>query len=181
VLARDHSSEHPPPTRQVFERVYREHRQAVLRWCLRYGAGSQGWAEDVTQEVFLRLHQHLGELDLQTDLQAWLYRTTANLAISRFRRETSLWSKVARVLSAEPERTVPGAEEIAAQQQAGSDAWKAFEELEGPARVVLSMKLLDGKSQKEIAAELGLSKGYVSKLVARAWKHLEAQGWEVSR
>ena len=41
------------------------------------------------------------------------------------------------------------------------------------------MKLLDGKSGKEIADTLVMSEGYVSKLLARAWQRLRKAGWEV--
>ena len=46
-------------------------------------------------------------------------------------------------------------------------------------RVVVCMKYLDGRSQQEIAKTLGFSKGYVSKLVARALDRIRASGWEV--
>mgnify|MGYP000047103007 CR=1 FL=1 len=50
-----------------------------------------------------------------------------------------------------------------------------------PARegMVLTMLHLDGLSQSEIAQTLGLSRGYVSKLVARATAKVSARGWEV--
>ena len=43
------------------------------------------------------------------------------------------------------------------------------------------MKLLDEQPQREIAATLGLSEGYVSKLVRRGLDRLRAKGWEVGR
>ena len=49
----------------------------------------------------------------------------------------------------------------------------------GQERVVLALKILDGLSQREIAALLSLSEGYVSKLTARATARLGAQGWKV--
>ena len=52
--------------------------------------------------------------------------------------------------------------------------------LPGRQRVALSMKVLDGMSQREIASALGLSEGYVSKLIDRAWTTVRAAGWEVS-
>ena len=55
----------------------------------------------------------------------------------------------------------------------------ALQSLPGQERVVLALKILDGLSQREIAALLSLSEGYVSKLVARATARLGAKGWKV--
>jgi DNA-directed RNA polymerase specialized sigma subunit len=41
------------------------------------------------------------------------------------------------------------------------------------------MRYLDGMSQTNIAKALGLSEGYVSKLLARALQSLRALDWEV--
>lgn len=160
-----------------FDRVYRAYRQRVLRWCLRYGAGSTGWAEDVAQEVFVKLHQHFEGLDRERDLGPWLYRATANLALSRLRRDASWWARAGRLLRHEPPEHAPAADEVVERQEMAQGVWDALGRLKGLERMVLTMKLLDGKSQDEIAAVLGLSKGYVSKLVARAWSELSAMGW----
>jgi len=40
------------------------------------------------------------------------------------------------------------------------------------------MKLLDGKSQREIAETLSVTEGYVSKIFARGWERIRAAGWE---
>jgi RNA polymerase sigma factor (sigma-70 family) len=51
----------------------------------------------------------------------------------------------------------------------------ALGQLPARERVVLGMVHLDGKSQREVAEILGLSKGYVSKLLARATARLEEE------
>jgi RNA polymerase sigma-70 factor (ECF subfamily) len=56
---------------------------------------------------------------------------------------------------------------------------EALERLPPKERVVLSMRLVDDKSQREIAAVLGLSEGYVSKLLSRAKEQVKREGWEV--
>ena len=62
-------------------------------------------------------------------------------------------------------------------RQSLAQAAKLLGELPGLQRVALCMKLLDGKSQREIASALELSEGYVSKLVARAEARIREQGW----
>ena len=43
----------------------------------------------------------------------------------------------------------------------------------------LAMVALDGLSQREVSTRLGLSEGYVSKLLQRSRAQLSALGWEV--
>lgn len=43
-------------------------------------------AEDLTQDVFLSLHQHLDSLESEDHIKNWLRRTAANRAIDEIRR-----------------------------------------------------------------------------------------------
>jgi RNA polymerase sigma factor (sigma-70 family) len=133
-------------------------------------------AEDLTHDVFVKLLEHLPRLAEGDDLGGWLYRVTANLAISRLRREQSLLGRLHRLWSDEP---TPSAESLFEQQEAAADALAMLHDLPARERMVVCMKLLDGQSQREIAATLSLSEGYVSKLLARGYERIRAGGWEV--
>jgi RNA polymerase sigma-70 factor (ECF subfamily) len=166
-------------TQVSFEVCYERYRHRVFHLCLRYGAGNSAWAEDVTQEVFLKLLAHLPALSDPEDLGGWLYRVATNQALSRLRKDRSFLSWVERAWRGAPEETDPPPDRLLEQHQDAATAMKTLEELPGRERIVLCMKLLDGKSQKEIAQTLALSEGYVSKLVARATARVRAAGWEV--
>jgi RNA polymerase sigma-70 factor (ECF subfamily) len=58
-------------------------------------------------------------------------------------------------------------------------ALQLVERLPARERVVLWMALVDERSQREIAGALGLSEGYVSKLLDRAKARVRREGWEV--
>ena len=66
------------------EVTYRRLFPLVRRHCQRLG-GSAHWAEDVAQESFARLLSLRQTLDEPATL-AWLYRTSANLCIDRYRQ-----------------------------------------------------------------------------------------------
>lgn len=170
-----------PPTdaaadelRATFERLYRTHRAEVYRWGLRYGGGRRAWAEDLAHDVFLRLHAHLPTLGDLDALGPWLYRAAANCALNRLRNEQSWLGAVASLWRGEDDEA-PSPESRLSKKQL---AQRALRSLPAKERVVLCMKVLDGKSQQEIAQVLGLSEGYVSKLTARAWALVEQSGWE---
>jgi RNA polymerase sigma-70 factor, ECF subfamily len=162
-----------------FEALYAAHRDGVYRLGLRFGGGRSAWAEDLTHEVFLKLLANLPSLDAPDDIGGWLYRVTANLAISALRREQSWKGKLERLFVGEP-ATEPPPDEALAREEEAAAAVVALRALPGPERVVLTMKVLDGMSQKEIASALSMSEGYVSKLVTRSWSRLRAAGWEDS-
>src|SRR5262249_45096925 len=140
------------------------------------GGGRIGWAEDATHDVFVKLLESLPELDDPQDLGGWLYRVACNLCVSRLRREQSLFGRVKAALLDQSE-TETDLVEIEDRTEARA-ALEALGSLPGKERVVLCMKVLDGKSQREIAELLSLSEGYVSKLVTRAWAKLKAAGWD---
>ena len=106
-------------------------------------------------------------LYVRENLPAWLYRVTANLAISRLRHEQSLFARFRRASQGD-EALADSPEALFEQQERASAALTALRELPARERVVVCMKVLDGKSQREIAETLAMSEGYVSKLLARA-------------
>jgi RNA polymerase sigma factor (sigma-70 family) len=162
-----------------FAECYAAHHRRIYHLCLRYGSGDHGFAEDVTHDAFVKLLQHLPRLRDHDDLGAWLYRVATNLALSELRRRRSLRAWFDRRGPAEVAAADPAPDLAAEQRQAAQHALQTLATLPPRERVVVSMKLLDGKSQTEIAETLSLSEGYVSKLLARGWDRIRAAGWDV--
>jgi RNA polymerase sigma-70 factor (ECF subfamily) len=160
-----------------FEGCYAVHRDRVYRLCLRYGGGRQGLAEDLTQEVFVRLFENFERLDQSQPIEAWLYAVASRLSISRLRRERSFRGWLSRVLHGDRE-SAPSVAQLFERNEAVSAVMSAIERLPPRQRVVLCMVAFDGKSQREIARALRYSEGYVSRLLSQARRALAAAGWE---
>ncbi|MEM6291802.1 MAG: sigma-70 family RNA polymerase sigma factor [Myxococcota bacterium] len=162
------------------EALYVEHRELVYRLALRYGGGNPAWAEDLTQEVFVRLFDVIDDLEARDGLESWFYRVTSNRCLNRLRAERLRNSGPVRWLLGRraPEPRDP--ERIVAAREGLAHAWETLATLPPKERVAFSMHYVDGKKQTEIAEILGHSKGYVSKLIKRAEDRVRAQGWEVS-
>lgn len=74
---RDHGDEH------AFAELVRRHRGHVFRLALSIlGQGFGGDAEEVTQEVFLRVHRSLRAFRGEAQLGSWIYRITFNQAVN---------------------------------------------------------------------------------------------------
>lgn len=148
-----------------FEALYQRHKDAVYRLALRYGAGRAAWAEDVVQDVFVSALVKCGSLE-PGEVGAWLYRVTTNRCLTRLRRErvldaiTGLLTGARATERRTPERVCGGGEQLARVER-----W--FDWLPAKEKVAFAMRFHDGRSQVEIAEVMGLSKGYVSKLLAR--------------
>jgi RNA polymerase sigma-70 factor, ECF subfamily len=166
----------PSARSATFEATYEAHRLKVYRLALRFGGGSRAFAEDLAHDVFVRLLEKIDTLDSGEDLGGWLYRVTTNLALKKLRREKSFLGLVARLFTV---TDAPAADSVFEGKQAAAQAMKAIDGLPPNERVVMLMLLVDGLKQAEIADTLSMSKGYVSKLVARATEKLRAAGWEV--
>ena len=62
----------------AFDQLILLHERKVLLTPLRL-VGHRADAQDAAQEVFLRLHKHLGRFDDEREFAPWLYRVTVNV------------------------------------------------------------------------------------------------------
>lgn len=166
----------PELQRVGFEEAWDAHRGRVFHWALRYGAGDSAFAEDLTHDVFLKLWAHLPALDAQDDLGGWLYTVTARLAVSRLRSRRGFLAVLRNWLQP---AAAPGPDDVLDARRSSAAALEALARLPEKQRVVLCMISLDGLSQREVALQLKLSEGYVSKLVHRGQEALRAMGCDL--
>lgn len=165
----------PEELAQRIDRLYRQHHRAVFRLALRYGLGDEAWAEDVTQDVFMILLDKLSTLAEHEQLDGWLYRVTCNRCLRKLERDRFRASSLLRTLLFGAAQAQPSIEDRVFARADLERARVALGRLPARERIVLGMVHLDGKSQREVCEVLGLSKGYVSKLLARAIARLEEE------
>lgn len=63
----------------AFEAILRRYQRQVLMTALRLLSGNPEDAKDAAQQVFLRLHRSLDQLDESRNFASWLYRITINV------------------------------------------------------------------------------------------------------
>lgn len=155
--------------RDAFRALVERHYVAVFRLC-RSILHHQTDAEDATQEVFMRVHEALGQFSGRGAFGAWLRRLTINHCLNRTQ---TVSAKVARSSYSIDLM----AETLAASQEA--DPEESFLRAEERARIkaelhylppqqraALGMRLLDGLSYEEIADTMGVPVNSV-----RSWLH----------
>lgn len=156
-------------------RLYDDHGARTYRLALRYGRGERSFAEDLTHDVFLELIEHLDRGKSIDNVGGWLYRATVHRALNRLRRERFLeLAPVRWVLGHQtPPPRVPECVESERSEVRRLFAW--INALPDRERVIVCMRHFDDTPQIEIAEILGLSPGYVSKILTRVEVHLSEQ------
>jgi RNA polymerase sigma-70 factor, ECF subfamily len=71
----------------AFEQIYRLHRRKVYSLCFRM-TGDRTRAEDLTQDVFLRLFRKIGTFRGESAFSTWLHRMAVNVVLMGFRKKS---------------------------------------------------------------------------------------------
>jgi len=142
----------------AFSEIVRRHAAMVFATCRRI-LGDPARAEDVSQETFLRLMRK-PEAVTQS-LAGWLYRAASQLAIDVIRSESARRSREAEY-AAQEQREAPGWKEISPHVD------EALMELDEESRMLLVRHFLEGKAQRELAEEMGVSVSTISRHLSQA-------------
>ncbi|HEX8144944.1 MAG TPA: sigma-70 family RNA polymerase sigma factor [Pyrinomonadaceae bacterium] len=153
-----------------FDEAFTLHHRAVFRTA-RAMVRDSGLAEDVTQEVFLRLYRNLDETPGEELLRAWLLRVTMNVARNTLRgqgRATAREDEYAKKAERDGWFTAAPEEEYERRSQI-EEARRALDKIKEPMRSCLLLKQ-QGLTYREIAESLSVNEANVGSLVARGRK-----------
>jgi RNA polymerase sigma factor (sigma-70 family) len=153
-----------------FDEVFTLHHRAVFRTA-RAVVRDSALAEDVTQEVFLRLYRNLDSTPGDELMRAWLLRVTINVARNTLRGQSRSMVRDNEYHKANtgdgwfgpaPEQDYERRIEI-------EEARRALDKVKEPMRSCLLLRQ-QGLSYREIAVTLSLKETNVGSLVARGRK-----------
>ena len=159
-----------PPT---WEEVVRMHSARVYRLAYRL-TGDRHDAEDLTQEVFVRVFRSLSTYAPGT-FEGWLHRITTNLFLDQARRKSRIRFEGFAEDAAE---RLPGREPTPAQAyfdtHLDGDIEAALAALPPEFRAAVVLCDIEGLSYEEIAATLGVKLGTVRSRIHRGRAQLRA-------
>ena len=152
--------------RSAFEQMARTWREKALSVSRRYGAGNDE-AEDIAQDVMLRLWQMHDELDQYRSVEALVSLMARHQLRNHQRRKPSEALDEAMIVSM---NTSPH-EELEIRE---NEEWLSakLQQLPTTQRTLLYMRQVERKSHEEIAILLGIEVTSVSTLLARARRTL---------
>ncbi|MCD6506164.1 sigma-70 family RNA polymerase sigma factor [Candidatus Poribacteria bacterium] len=125
-------------------------------------------AEEIAQEVFLKVHLHLSGLRDQNAFERWLRSISCNLAIDRLRERARRESCIPLDEVAPEDLLSPSADEELLKREAVEEVMRAIEELPEGEREILREHLLEDKGYRELSEKYGLSYHAVVMRVRRA-------------
>ncbi len=144
-------------------RLFGDHGAALFRFC-RFTLGSPDEAEDIVQETFLKLLQHLQAGGGRSNLRAWLFTVAANAC-----RDRTRWRVRWLPWQAHLDRRTVGPFDEAPDRYVARAAARSLAPRD---RLLLSLRA-QGLSYREIAAAARIEERSVGRLLARAvdrWK-----------
>ncbi len=136
-------------------------------------------AQDIAQEVFIRVHRKISSFRGQSSLKTWLLAITRNVAINEIR--SSYIRRVLLLGKVEDRHTSKSAETQFLEQQGAEHLWELIMSLSVKLREVLVLDLEHELTIREIACLLGISEGTVKSRLHRARKAVEAKWKEADR
>lgn len=152
----------------VFDEAFTLHHRTVFR-AARSVVRDQGLAEDVTQEVFLRLHRNLDSIDNQEMLRPWLIRVALNLAKNTLRTKFRANTREENYVKENEDAGVFSVETDFEQREALGAVNRTLNKIKEPLRSCLILKQ-QGLSYREIAESLSLNESSIGQFVARGRK-----------
>jgi RNA polymerase sigma-70 factor, ECF subfamily len=171
---------------RAFEKIVRTYRPRIFALSLHL-TGRASDADDVTQEVFLRVYRKLSQFEGRSELYTWLYRIALHRAINLRRQrgrhaladvdDPRVLAAVAVDAGGDPERAVELKESYARLVM-------AFDQLSPVLRTTVALVSLQGMAHKEAASVLGTTEGTVAWRIHEARRRLrlaiDADEWAVA-
>jgi RNA polymerase sigma-70 factor, ECF subfamily len=150
----------------AFEAILLRHERQVLMTALRLLNGNLEDAKDAAQQVFLRLHRSLGQLDESRNFPSWLYRVTINVCRDalrgRMRRPTVPLDE------AQHRTAVVDSDEKLRHSEQMRMIYAALATLSERERAAVVLRDLEGHSTREVAHMLQCSEVTVRSQISNA-------------
>lgn len=162
-----------PDERAGYEGLYRAHCARVI-WLCRLLLADSHEAEEVAQEVFLKLFREYQAQGRPMAWGPWLTRVTLNACRDRRRSGWWKWWRERSEEFREEDFSSSGLtpEEEVLSREERERIWRFFRELSPRQKEVFVLRHLEGRSTEEVAETLGLTAGSVKRHLFRAIRHL---------
>lgn len=155
--------------REAFEMLFRANQKRVFSVALNFFGGKREIAEDVTQQVFLKIFKKITEFRGQSEFTTWIYRMTVNTCIDEQRKARRFFSLENFFGEFRVKRTQ---DEKFESREISGEVQKAIGELKEKFRLPILLKYSEGLSYEEIAEILECSAGTVASRLNRGHKML---------
>ncbi len=157
--------------REAFRLLFETYKDRVFSIAVYSFDGDEAAADDVAQQIFLKLMTSISQFRGESAFTTWLYRMVVNACIDERRRRRRFLPfgeaiPMNRIVDRRPQ------EKEFARVELSSCVKAAIAELKPKLRMPILLKYIEGLSYEEIAVVLGCSKGTVASRLNRGHKEL---------
>jgi RNA polymerase sigma-70 factor (ECF subfamily) len=155
---------------RAFSLILRAYETPVFNYVLRLVGGDRALAEDLTQEVFLRVFQGLPKFSLRSKFTTWLFQVTKNRVLDELRASERRPRALVAIDDMTPlevlDQPVERLEEIDA-------LWRAVQNLSTDLKMALLLRDVVGLSYTEIADSLEVTLATVKWRIYKAREEVQ--------
>jgi RNA polymerase sigma-70 factor (ECF subfamily) len=157
--------------RAAFQLLFETYKDKVFSIAVYSSDGDRAVADDVTQQIFLKLFTAIRQFRGESEFTTWLYRLVVNACLDEKRRRRRLLPWGETVAMRNPSDKKPQEKQYARLEVAEA-VREAIGELKPKFRLPILLKYIEGLSYEEIASVMGCSKGTVASRLNRGHSQL---------
>ncbi len=161
----------------AWERIVRLHWRRVFNVAYKF-VGKHDEAEDLTQDIFIKIFKSLGTFDRRANFQTWLVSVSRNLCIDHYRSVRKERQTIDRDVDANelaPATAEPGPIAALEQRDRITLLREALASLPDTLRTAVVMRDIQELTYQEIAERLKLPEGTVKSRINRGRNELARQ------
>lgn len=157
--------------RAAFQLLFETYKDKVFSIAVYSSGGDRATADDVTQQIFLKLFTAIRQFRGDSEFTTWLYRLVVNACLDERRRRRRLlpWGETVAVRNTSDKKPQ---EKQFARLEVQEAVQAAIGELKPKFRLPILLKYIEGLSYDEIATVMGCSKGTVASRLNRGHSQL---------
>jgi RNA polymerase sigma-70 factor (ECF subfamily) len=177
----NHSGE---SSKDRFEAIYAAFAARILRLAYRF-THNEETSRDLTQEIFMKVYEHLGDFRGEAGEYTWIHRIAVNHMLNYLRKERrNRWydimdEKITTLVHAELSGGSKTPDRVIEEKERERIIWSAIESLGPKYRIPFILFRFEEMSYTEIADSMNISLSAVEARIHRAKKQLirELEPW----
>jgi RNA polymerase sigma-70 factor (ECF subfamily) len=154
----------------AFVELFRRYSGQMINFAYRF-TGSREVAEELAQEIFMKVHAQAARFEPRAKFSTWLFRVAANHCLNEVRRDKYKHARVE--LDDGVGDPASGPDQAASGCETGRAILEALGTLPENQRIAMIMLCFHGSNYEEIRAALGCSEQALKSLVHRARETLK--------
>ncbi|HEV8369973.1 MAG TPA: sigma-70 family RNA polymerase sigma factor [Pyrinomonadaceae bacterium] len=173
--------------RDAFRVLFETYKDRVYSIAVYSVGGDKSIADDVTQQIFLKLFTSIKKFRGESEFTTWLYRLVVNACMDERRRRRRLLSfgETRETVGMKNAAAKKPQEKQYARREVARSVRAAISQLKPKFRLPILLKYVEGLSYEEISSVMGCSKGTVASRLnrghgqlAKHLSHLRGQAFD---